>query len=366
LLGGSGADQINNTITANSNQTFSAAGGGGDDTISLATLDDAMQTLNGGAGTDVVVATSSVTADWSSFGQLDGLTITSGGGTVTNLTVDVDATGATAALSLTATGSAAVSFAGGTGTANTLVGAAGDDTLQGGGSADTLTGNGGADTLLGGADADQLSGGSGDDSIVGGDGADTLTGGSGADTLVGGSASDVFRYTGSTTAEFGDSIAGFESGTDTLALNVSSATGLFSGVVGTDGVSATIKLITDGGGGDTNDATLTTGNTDIPTMSVSAGAGGALTASAQLFTGFTGGTSGFTAAVVDTATSVATGSTFLALGVSTGGELFAGVVSNATATGTTRDALTSGEFGNVSSVADFDTLPPAFGDIVVV
>jgi Ca2+-binding RTX toxin-like protein len=71
------------------------------------------------------------------------------------------------------------------GTADWMLGGAGNDLLQG------LAGN---DTLFGGAGLDNLQGGAGDDSIAGGAGSDTLAGGPGNDRLSGGNGSDRYVF----------------------------------------------------------------------------------------------------------------------------------------------------------------------------
>lgn len=66
-----------------------------------------------------------------------------------------------------------------------------------------------------------VTGAGGADTIVGGAGADTITGGAGADTLTGGLGADTFAYASTTiaglTAEGGDSITDFLSGTDIIS-----------------------------------------------------------------------------------------------------------------------------------------------------
>lgn len=67
----------------------------------------------------------------------------------------------------------------------TIDGNAGDDTLTGSSTiGSTLNGGAGADTLTGGAGADTLNGGDGNDTINTGAGLDIVTGGAGADTFV--------------------------------------------------------------------------------------------------------------------------------------------------------------------------------------
>lgn len=67
---------------------------------------------------------------------------------------------------------------------NGLIGGIGDDQLNGGAGADTLNGGDGADELNGGADDDQLNGDAGADILDGGDGNDIVNGGDGNDILI--------------------------------------------------------------------------------------------------------------------------------------------------------------------------------------
>jgi Ca2+-binding RTX toxin-like protein len=103
------------------------------------------------------------------------------------------------------------------------------------------------------------------DTLDGGAGLDTLTGGTGDDSLTGGTEADRFRYTAltdgdvigsdGTTAEAGDSITGFVSGTDGFQFVAS----IFGGSAGAIDVNnfATLDAITqfDGTNGGTTNAT---------------------------------------------------------------------------------------------------------------
>jgi Ca2+-binding RTX toxin-like protein len=109
-----------------------------------AELGGAVETVDGGAGTDTVSYT------WSTLGvtvDLGRVTAQSGGYAAGDVLLSIE----------NVTGSA---------TAGNL-----------------LTGEGGANHLVGGESADTISGGGGDDTIAGNAGADVLAGGSGADTL---------------------------------------------------------------------------------------------------------------------------------------------------------------------------------------
>lgn len=76
--------------------------------------------------------------------------------------------------------------------ANTLNGGLGDDQLHGGTGDDTLNGGDGADTLSGDGGNDALNGGLGDDELRGYAGNDTMYGGDGADILIGGTGLDLY------------------------------------------------------------------------------------------------------------------------------------------------------------------------------
>jgi 2',3'-cyclic-nucleotide 2'-phosphodiesterase/3'-nucleotidase/5'-nucleotidase len=96
---------------------------------------------------------------------------------------------------------------------DTLTGNNGDNTLKGNDGNDLIFGGLGNDSLLGGAGNDELIGGAGDDTLLGGDGDDILIGGLGADVMVGGAGADIFVFESADDLA-GDSIRGFEIGTD--------------------------------------------------------------------------------------------------------------------------------------------------------
>ncbi|GIC06485.1 RTX toxin [Vibrio cholerae] len=82
---------------------------------------------------------------------------------------------------------------GGTGN-DILFGQGGHDRLDGGVGKDTLYGGSGNDTLIGGNDNDILIGGLGNDTLIGGNDNDILIGGLGNDILTGGSGEDLFKW----------------------------------------------------------------------------------------------------------------------------------------------------------------------------
>ncbi|MDF1669127.1 MAG: Hint domain-containing protein [Roseovarius sp.] len=114
-----------------------------------------------------------------------------------------------------------ITDAGGSGSADSLTGGAGNDTIDagadddfvdGGTGNDSLTGGAGNDSVLGGTGDDILEGDAGNDTLEGGAGNDTLTGGTGADSLVGGAGDDVIEVAQGDIAEGG-------TGDDTFVLS---------------------------------------------------------------------------------------------------------------------------------------------------
>ncbi len=90
-------------------------------------------------------------------------------------------------------------------------------THEGTGAVDLISGTANDDVISGLDGNDELSGGAGNDFILGGDGDDILIGGAGTDRLVGGAGADTFVLGGTDT--FGDELADFRSGTDTIQLD---------------------------------------------------------------------------------------------------------------------------------------------------
>ena len=99
-----------------------------------------------------------------------------------------------------------------------LYGGDGNDQITGSAGADQLYGEAGDDGLYGGGDGDHLDGAAGNDHLNGGDGNDFLSGGDGADYLDGGAGADSF-YFDSPIAPGVDTLRGFESGVDKIAVS---------------------------------------------------------------------------------------------------------------------------------------------------
>jgi Ca2+-binding RTX toxin-like protein len=286
INGGAGSDTITgggeSDVINGGTDNDSITGGGGSDTITGGAGSDAM---SGGAGDDVYVfagtadigagdsiteaATSgtdtlSVTLD-TNFTTVTALgltndveqiliasnsTATFAGAQLDGLTMEVNATGASAANlviavasgttdtfanltfanAITVGGGAQDAFTSGLDTVTITV-AAGTADVTGTSLADTITasaagtvtinGGAGSDTITGGGESDVINGGTDNDSITGGGGSDTITGGAGSDAMSGGAGDDVYVFTGTADIGAGDSITeAATSGTDTLSVTL--------------------------------------------------------------------------------------------------------------------------------------------------
>ncbi|MFI3154854.1 MAG: DUF4347 domain-containing protein [Methylococcaceae bacterium] len=155
-----GDDTITGSASCKETITFAS----GNDSY-IATIDDLVDSINGGSGTD--------TADYSIY--TTALTVTLN--TSTNATVS------------------------GSGSSNdtiknveNFIGGAGADSITGDTADNSLTGKNGNDTINGGSGNDIIEGGGGSDSINGSSGNDTIDGGSSSDTIDGGSGNDTIDY----------------------------------------------------------------------------------------------------------------------------------------------------------------------------
>jgi serralysin len=81
-----------------------------------------------------------------------------------------------------------------------------------------MSGYAGADRMSGAGGHDVLSGGTGNDSLRGQDGHDRLNGGSGHDILSGGAGRDRFDFTSFLSVNNADTVLGFNTVDDTIAL----------------------------------------------------------------------------------------------------------------------------------------------------
>lgn len=192
LIGGDGDDYL--WATGGDNLLV---GGDGDDIFSMTNETLVGETVQGGAGTDIIAfnlvsgsaggflafdldrgyqfnntAAAGYAGTWSGLEDLQG-----------TVTFRNHITGNTSDNHLLG-GNLADTILGGEGQ-DTLQGRQGDDMIWGEAGNDTLFGEDGHDTLFGEAGGDFLTGAAGNDSLLGGTGDDTLHGGSGDDTLLG-------------------------------------------------------------------------------------------------------------------------------------------------------------------------------------
>ena len=209
-------------------------------------------------------------------------------GAVTKLTLTTNAAAETVAWSatndLTVNGAAAVAF----GDTSTLVAEvsltqSGTGAVTYDGTAvgkSSVTGNIGADALTGGAGADTLSGGAGNDTISGANGNDSLTAGEGLDSVLGGAGNDSITLTETTSAA---DVAGLTNGVAAKTLDESTAATAIGNDTGADTITGfdagvdTLQII----------ATGVTSYTHGTNSGFGTGAtGGTLTTADGLFTEF--------------------------------------------------------------------------------
>ena len=181
--------------------------GGGDDILRIGAADlSAGDTLDGGAGTDILFLDTGGTVAGSAWGsgvKTNFETLQLGNDTSFDITLNDDA-GAVFGGTITVNGSAVAAgsvflrgaslsasyvidadFSGDT-VATDLKGGAGNDILRGGSAADLIYGGDGNDIIYAGAGNDTGIGGEGgDDTIYAGDGADSIEGDDGNDTIYG-------------------------------------------------------------------------------------------------------------------------------------------------------------------------------------
>ena len=220
-------------------------GGSGNDTLigggfSGATDDDGFNdSLDGGAGTDVVRQTSR-TSQTLAVGPTPGTNVvtgaSSGAGDLWTSIEGLHFIGSgTAGTSLDAslfTGS--VTLAGGSGN-DRLFGGRGNNVLNGNAGNDSITGGDSSDSLNGGAGNDTLRGNAGDDRMFGDEGNDKLFGGNGQDQMDGGTGSDVL------TGEVGNDTINGGAGSD--AISGGSGDDVLNGGLGNDSILGRLATI---------------------------------------------------------------------------------------------------------------------------
>ena len=188
-------------------ETITLSSGGAANTITDLTA-SSLKTLNI-AGSKAITIDANGTGTWNALKTVDASTATA------DVTLGaLDAAG-------TITGGSGNDTFSGSGSADSISGGAGNDGLTGGGGNDTLAGGDGNDTITAtGASQDVITGGAGDDTITGATGNDNIDGGDGndtfvinatdaappvldissADTIVGGAGTDTLRIDGAYTA----------------------------------------------------------------------------------------------------------------------------------------------------------------------
>ncbi len=174
LYGGAGDDQL--SINASGTDHI-ATGGTGDDTFYVRRMSGTNDSLDGGAGYDLI--TFDVTDRTSQSGERSVIDLRNG--TAQSFYTD--------------------RFGESVGNVDTRIsnfeavhGNSFRDLIIGRDVGERLVGNGGNDTLQGFGARDELFGGAGNDSLVGGDGDDLLHGGTGNNTLIGGNGEDIASY----------------------------------------------------------------------------------------------------------------------------------------------------------------------------
>jgi Ca2+-binding RTX toxin-like protein len=251
-----------NTVTVGANQT-AVTGAEGADTFSYGVNLTTADTLNGGAGNDVLNFTNPAAAAATALDNVTNVetinwTGVVGDGTAANQQTVNTITLTNASAFDTATNAVALNILGGfavtatfgnldraititdLGGASSITGGAGNDVIDAGNGANTVVGGAGADSITAGTGIDSLVGGAGNDTINGGSGADVIEGGTNADSLTGGAGIDNFVYAaGDSTLANLDVITDYRSATGN---NVGAAdTITFNGVTTVAGTVATVQ-----------------------------------------------------------------------------------------------------------------------------
>jgi Ca2+-binding RTX toxin-like protein len=181
LFLGTGTGQTITLTDAGHGHSTAAYGFDGDDTITGTSA--ANDTLNGGAGNDVIVGSSSYTDASHHWTESDYYMGGAGNDTITGGVGNDHIYGN---LFSSTAGAADGNDLINAGNGNDYVnGNAGDDTIHGGNDNDKLYGGAGNDVITGDAGNDYLQGNKGQDTLDGGDGNDTLHGGAGNDLIFG-------------------------------------------------------------------------------------------------------------------------------------------------------------------------------------
>jgi Ca2+-binding RTX toxin-like protein len=198
LIGGAGNDVLD--ATSSNAAAHVLTGNGGDDTLRGSDLVDTLNgglgddVLTGGLGNDTLIGGIGFDAiDYSDAAHNAGVTVVldgSAGGLTSGGETDVFNAGGMSMWDIESVrGSIGDDILTGNSLANIMWGLAGADTMDGMDGADTMYGQDGNDTLTGGLGDDVLSGGEGADTLNGGDGNDLIdategAGGPAADTAI--------------------------------------------------------------------------------------------------------------------------------------------------------------------------------------
>jgi Ca2+-binding RTX toxin-like protein len=262
LTGNDGANTLTGTAFADN-----FAAGGGNDTI----VADGADTVDGGAGTDVMTLAADATFTDARLSNVETITLASD----VDVTLDYRDTAA---------------FQGGTGAVSSVTGVSGGAVenlnVVGSTSAGVVINNifTGVTTTnatlnyQGGSDAEYVRATGSSDVVLGGGGADTISGEAGADVLTGGSGSDTFMVANTYSTTQFDTVTDFTAGDTTVAnsqadfVNVTSAnlvagavaqTNFGSAVTRTDGVTIQSFSIAIGGTVSLFDENVGTGTTEV-------------------------------------------------------------------------------------------------------
>jgi Ca2+-binding RTX toxin-like protein len=223
LYGGVGNERIeggygNDTLDGGGGNNTLLGGAGNDRLIVAAT--GSGTTIDGGADTDTLVVSGSVTlgglSNVEAIELQSGATLTLTGAQFSTIVLGSVVSGTGSITINMAVGDLLMNaqfltIAGGSTLSYVINGSSDSEVIKGGaGATYTINGGDGSDQIRGGNLADIIMGGNGNDKIEGGQGADTLTGGGGGDT---------FRYQSASASGLGaaaDHITDFVSGTDHL------------------------------------------------------------------------------------------------------------------------------------------------------
>ena len=239
ITGSSASDNITDqTGGANNLGALTINAGAGDDTVKITSRTSDTDTVNLGAGDDIVYVGSDYAVDTLNGGAgTDWFALHHQGGNAgSGLTYTINSGNSSNFENIGGTyGNDTLT---GDGNANKIFGGKGSDTITGGAGNDVLIGDTGAsagsDNLgslpasgdhnmaYASATSDTLSGGAGNDHLYGDQGDDTLDGGTGADKYSGGDGADTFIMRvgdgGSTLAD-ADTIADFADGSDVFGMD---------------------------------------------------------------------------------------------------------------------------------------------------